>query len=467
MADTAQWPAEFSLRGYIARQELNLRQQQLDQEREQAQQLLDYHTKQLDMLEKQHKEDMGLRKGMLKQMMQSQLNAHYGTPDQVPQNTPLSALGQPQSQPFTPNVPGQEFGIGQGLPTMSQGQTWQKNVPGFEDAFGPGGLNVDIDPNYVARENQNQLGQAAVLAKAQGMAEAEKFPYLSQLAAQQGDQKYALGMMTANAANLRNTNTNQTRELVGYLNYMKSIERPQPGMPTQSEVNSLASQILTGEVIPSGVSTPVMRAALDLIHNAGYVVPPKDARGAVGEAFGKVMGALNKAMAFAQSLPEKPGYLGSFESAVGANVPMINRDLKAKRDELKGQVLLLTRSLSDYNTRLNIPELEATESWLPTATDDRATAIKKVETMIMTQYQGLWNKAMAGMGDNQKIQFMEQVLGGPPELGQGMDSLKGMFSNQAGRYTLSDKDNMGLMIQNQAGRWGMLNPNTRKYLLIQ
>jgi DNA-binding transcriptional MerR regulator len=189
-----------TLRAYLARQELNQRQQQLDQQREYAKDLLDLHNKQLDQTAKAHMDDVKYRNMVFKQIAQEHYNNLLGNPLDAPSSsitgiTPQTSIDQQPNEQYIPgattpagqaNQPAQ---IGAITPDVQhsmqfQAQPWQYTPPEMQGSdIGP----LTIDPDYQAKLQRAGLSQATMDAHRLALMRAAIQPFEMQLAGQKND----------------------------------------------------------------------------------------------------------------------------------------------------------------------------------------------------------------------------------------------------------------------------------------
>lgn len=182
---------ESILRGYLARQELNQRQQQLDQERQNAQDLVALHQKQIDQSAKQFGEQMKFRQMLVKNAMQEHLNELYGDNLSAPASA-ITGIGSQTDLSQEPNETQDQSGNIGILPGIQhnmqfQAKPWQMNIPGMED-LGP----VTIDPDYQSKLARIGLNQAKTAAYQKGLEKAATFPFDEKLANEAAGSKFAL-----------------------------------------------------------------------------------------------------------------------------------------------------------------------------------------------------------------------------------------------------------------------------------
>lgn len=476
------------LKAYLARQELDQRATQLAQEHEQAQNLLKFHYKELDNTAKQHKETIDLQKAIFKQKMGQHYNelmgnvqsapesAQYQTADtQVYPNQPQGIIDQSPGTQGGVDVGGGNLGLLPGIQhqILTKANPWQYNPP---EAEGLGISPVTIDPQY--QQKMRDLGQVqADIEGAKKGAETKaewdvrapiEFQKQSNLLE---NQRAIQGEKTQSAwdiANARITSAEEqgglnrsSRERIASMNNAVKREAIKAKL-NDAQTNDLYGGFVAAADGQRRLGSNKNDAAISsALARAGWINQDPKVASAANDQI-TLENHLNNAQEFvnAKTGNDLADAAATLPHGIGQN---LNPNLKQKWDTFQMGSLGATKAISGYTNRLNLPELQLSRQGFPTAADSRDAGQTKINSGWTQLWNNQWDKALAGMPDDQKLWKLERQSG-------GMDGLITRYSGKQienPHYAEGSGQPKFIPIVGKSkstGGYKLWNPNKKKYI---
>jgi hypothetical protein len=416
------------LKGYLARQELDQRNQQLFLEHKQAQDMLKMHYKALDDAANQHKEKIDLERGKLREDAMTHYNLIYGSLDQAPASaqypgvqTQISQQPQ-QSQDLSqdsilPGVQHQLAGIGGAIP-------WQMNPPSLE---GTGVGPITIDPNYQQKFKQLGLLQADIAGakkKAEtqgeydvrGPIEQERADTLAQNRRDlQSDKDQAamdrLEKGIASKEDIARLGRETQRSIAaGHDAVRREVLKAKGSDQDIQDSLGAFDQAVTGQrKLTSGKGD---KTAANAIAKLGWInMDPKNAQAMNGAT--SIENMADRAQEFVDNMSSNPGENWLNSTIVGAQ----SSDPKARAfnkaaDQVESERMAFARMQAETSQRLNLPEYVSASKGLPLKKDTPEIAQQKVDDIRSNAWKIQWNNAMGGMTTDQKLYKLQRQNGG-------------------------------------------------------
>jgi len=395
---------DFILKGYLARQELNQRAQQLADEHKNAQDLLQFHYKALDQTAKEHKETIDLERGKAKENAGRFYNSIMGNLQSIPQDTPVQNLPQPTS--------GGQYqpGVNEALPTTTPGQPWMFKSP-LVSEIAPEG--IPIYPTYQSMLQKAGMAQEDIKAYGAGREAEAKLP--SEISLKQHENELQQQLEAIKAA--YGVNLQNVKDIASGQRTRDTIAGRLEGDRIQASARMRAAQI-GKETNPDDVQnefyaithgltdkvTPKSAPAVDgMYRDTGYKpFTIKDADNL--NSYHTLNGLFDDMRKAISQIPDS--YQGSVKSFLASKNPLaigLTNDLK----NIEARSPVAARELFGIDKgRLTNMEVSAAKQALLPGGIDKTGGLSNVGRLQRDRNNKIWNEDLGGMPLEQKANIL-------------------------------------------------------------
>lgn len=433
---------DFILKGYLARQELQQRAQQLAQEHQQAQDLLQFHYKQLDQNYKQNKERTDLLRLQVRDQMQQHLNEIMGMPDEalMPQSAreqfaPSQQISAQQPQQTTDTQTGQTA-LTPNIQTnlgFQQAKPWQYSTPEMQQA---GISPVTIDPYYQKKMADVMANQEYLKSKAK--AEGEEPTELKKIGALGANQQALEAKRAADAQALQKLRDvgldarwdrrNQTTLDAARIHADAMIKAKQMGQDVDpDEVTAEYWAATTGKA-PLPTNAKHRAAVLDMMKDNGTRVF-NDKEAADLNSMHNMDGIFQDMQDLVNKIPD--GWKGNVKSFLESKSPLATQ-LSNQLDAIAARAPVAARALFGIDKgRLTNMEVSSAKQALAKGGIGRDTGGENISRLQRDFNNKIWEDKLGGMTVKQKAQVLKD-------------------NGFGGQFKASIKDNNGNIIEGNA-----------------